>query len=146
MLLLGCNPKIARLDRSTPQERRRQIFRDDDSGCFWRQIATNQVQTGSRIEQQRSHVVRREQSLYNKLAHQGLENENVDFAVSKRRCLFDHRALPGRSVPSFDGWVEVLARKLLDIPVQLLKCSTQTVELIDEMENDVDALVVDSEV
>ena len=30
--------------------------------------------------------------------------------------------------------------------MQLLKCSAQAVELIDEMENDVDALVIDSEI
>src|ERR1700679_3522912 len=42
--------------------------------------------------------------------------------------------------------VRALTRTPLDIPVQLLKRSAEAVELIDEMENDIDALVVDSEV
>ena len=84
--------------RSTAKERRRQIFLDDDVGRFGRQIATDQVQTCCGIEQQGSYVVWREHALCEKLAHQGLENENIDFAVCKRRYLFDHGGLPGRSV------------------------------------------------
>jgi hypothetical protein len=44
------------------------------------------------------------------------------------------------------GWGEALARRPLKIAVQLLKHPAQTVELIDEVENDVDTFVIDSEV
>src|SRR5258706_10625261 len=88
---------------SAPQECGRQVFLDDDVRCFRCQFATDQIKTLGGIEQKRSYVVRREHTLCDKLAHQSLQNENVDFAVSERHCLFDHRDLPdhaGRHVDS----------------------------------------------
>ena len=79
---------------SVPQECRCQVFLDDDMRCFRRQFATDQIQAFGGIEQKGSYVVRREHVLCDKLAHQSLQNENVDFAVSERHCLFDHRDLP----------------------------------------------------
>src|SRR6202012_2137304 len=50
----------------------------------------------------------------------------------------------GRSRRSKVG--EPLARRPLKIAVQLLEYPAQTVKLIDEVENDVDTFVIDSEV
>jgi hypothetical protein len=101
--------KSRQWNQSIPQERRHQIFLDEGAGRLWRQIAAHKVQTRSRIEQQGSHVIRRESALCDELAHQGLENENVDFAVCKAELFFRSLWSPGSFGPVFEGRIEALA-------------------------------------
>src|SRR5262245_35372586 len=79
---------------SASQEHRYQVLLHDDPGCFRSQFAADEVKSFRRIEQHRSYVIRREHALDDKLAHQSLQNESIEFAAPWRRCLFDHCDLP----------------------------------------------------
>src|ERR1700750_2815244 len=85
---LPCRSRIS----AVAKEYGREVLVYDDAGCLRCQFAADQIKAFGGIEQQRSHVVGREETFRYEHAHQCLQDEPVELAVVEHPMA--HRNLP----------------------------------------------------